>query len=51
MQVAKVVPVVGTRMITMAEVELHSTKESAWFIRNDKVLCKTPSVKPEIFAI
>ena len=42
MQVVKAAPVVGTRMITMAEVELHSTKESAWFIRNDKVLCAPP---------
>lgn len=27
----------GGRQITMAEVELHATKESAWFVRNGKV--------------
>ncbi|KAL4420574.1 hypothetical protein ABPG75_010230 [Micractinium tetrahymenae] len=35
----------GPRLITMAEVEKHTTKESAWFVSDGKVYDATPFLK------
>ncbi|KIZ05991.1 hypothetical protein MNEG_1964 [Monoraphidium neglectum] len=40
--VAKVAPTSGVRLITMEEVEKHTTEESAWFVHEGKVYDATP---------
>lgn len=39
------VPVKGARMITMAEVEQHTTRESCWFVHSGKVYDATPFLR------
>lgn len=42
---AAVAGAAGPRLITMAEVEKHTTKESAWFVSDGKVYDATPFLK------
>jgi nitrate reductase (NAD(P)H) len=43
--VAKVAPTSGVRLITMEEVEKHTTEESAWFVHEGKVRGRAAAVR------